>query len=336
MAHPMDGSLPSWDDVSEEHSWRALLVGNGLSAHLWRPFDYGSLFRQACEIDALSEDDQALFQALASENFESALAALSTSMRTLDALGYDTDFLLDRYLSVQEALGEAIRSVHVELSEVDKESLAAIRQELLRHRWVFTTSYDLLLYWAAGHGETFDGFVDYFWSHGRNEFDTGNTRVVGGDDPTRLLFLHGALHLVVDSDGVTRKRTRGLLTLLEQFAMPLRDDRTARPLLITEGDSADKQRAIANNGYLSFALRRLRGCKRPLVVFGHRLSEQDAHLLEALNARPERPVAVGLRDHGRMAVRRRQREVGRALDTEELYFYDSATHPLGIAELSGG
>lgn len=43
-SHPIDGSLASWRDIESSCAWSALLLGNGLSMHVWSGFAYGSLF----------------------------------------------------------------------------------------------------------------------------------------------------------------------------------------------------------------------------------------------------------------------------------------------------
>lgn len=208
-------------------------------------------------------------------------------------------------------------------------------QDTLRdYRWVFTTSYDLVLYWCAAYGDSFDGFADYFFCNVRLEFHPANTIVKS--DLTRLVYLHGALHLLVDEKGVTRKRRSSGASLLEQFGVPDRDDPLARPLLIAEGSASEKARIIKDNEYLSFGLDKLSRGRRGLVVFGLSLREEDAHLVSALNARPKRPVAVGLRPRTKTENRSRQAHIRKLLDVDELYFFDASTHPLGEPTLAGG
>jgi hypothetical protein len=89
-----------------------------------------------------------------------------------------------------------------------------------------------------GYGETFQGFCDCFWSNGRNEFDIKQSTIFLGSTP--VFFMHGALHLVVEGDGTTRKLTRNAKTLLEQFGQPIEGDPDARPLLVSEGVSQDR------------------------------------------------------------------------------------------------
>jgi hypothetical protein len=333
-----DGSLPSWDDIKKLHPWNALFLGNGLSMNVWPEFGYRSLFEQATMglTAGLSAKDRKLFAAHDTTNFEVVLAALDTSIKTLGALNYKTDFLSKSYESVRRALGEAVRDVHPKLSDVPDNTRQTIQREMRRQRIVFTTSYDLILYWAMGFGEdegrAYRGLVDLFWGGGRCEFDPADTEVWRG---TPVYFLHGGMHLRVQGSGITRKLTRDLWSVLDQFGMPDKNDPQARPLLITEGSAADKLSAIDSNTYLAHAIRELRRCRRPLVIFGSSLSAQDSHLVDALNEQPDRPVAVSLRrDHGKTLRRKQQALIASQLATNDVYFYDAATHPLGSEDLS--
>jgi hypothetical protein len=103
--------------------------------------------------------------------------------------------------------------------------------------------------------------------------------------------------------------------------------------MITEGLSGQKAAAIAANDYLSYASRMLRDCNSPLVVFGHSLSDQDQHLIDAINANVGRPVAISLTDQGRRNNRQRQYEIRARLESLTVYFFDAATHPFGSKDL---
>src|SRR5262249_62242669 len=101
------------------------------------------------------------------------------------------------------------------------------------------------------------------------------------DSPaTKVIFLHGALHLYKNRAGRTFKKLAGddgnLLDLFD-----VRGD--AIPLFISEGRSRDKLSAITRNDYLSFAYERFSKHRGSLVVFGHSLTpEFDQHLLDAM------------------------------------------------------
>jgi Domain of unknown function (DUF4917) len=84
----------------------------------------------------------------------------------------------------------AVHSVHVDRSLVSDASLKGIRDYIRTFDFVYSTNYDLLMYWAIMSEDPTLDFVDYFWGEA---FDSLNTEVWG--DRTRILYLHGALHL---------------------------------------------------------------------------------------------------------------------------------------------
>jgi hypothetical protein len=195
-----DGRLMEWADVEGLASWDGLLLGNGMSINVWPGFDYNSLFEEA----DLSQEDSKSFEALETTNFEVVLESLDRATKLVEASRQEAEFLEERRASIAEALGRTVSSVHISRGQIPDENLRAIRRALWPHHWVFSTSYDLLVYYAAAC-EDFHGFVDYFWSeHGA--FDESTITMDDDDRRTRLLFLHGAVHLVVLSDGRTCKR----------------------------------------------------------------------------------------------------------------------------------
>jgi hypothetical protein len=323
---PIDGSLPTWADIADEYEWEVLLLGNGLSINVWDGFGYGQLFDHAHDA-GLTPDDLDLFSG--TPNFERVLADLNTTIRVSEVKGVDPRTFYESYRRIQLALGHAIRQVHPHRIQVPDECLAAIRPELASYEWIFTTSYDLIVYWAMGYGEQYTPFVDLFGGSGLT-FNPRRAGVVEGEVP--VYFLHGALHLMVGGTGVTWKlRRNAMQTLLDQFGRPVPGDPQARPLLVTEGSARDKLRAIEGNDYLSHALRRLRDpdLELPLVVFGSRLGVEDQHLVDALNENSDRPVAVSIYPGPRREVRRQQAEIFGRLEADPLLFFDSTTHPLG-------
>lgn len=329
--HSLDGTLARWQDVAQLGPWTTLLAGNGLSVNLWPGFAYRSLFERA-KLGCLSPTDERLFAALgATTNFELVLAELKSAIAVASACNSDPAPLEHRYRRIQDALGATIGATHIARAAVPDRALRQVRAALRAFSHVFTTNYDLIAYWAMGSCETFAGFCDYFWSNGRNEFDP--TKLAVRPAVTPVLFLHGALHLIVQGNGVTRKLRRADAMLLAQFGQAIPDDPHARPLLVTEGSSRDKLLAIEANDYLRFALCALRRRRDPLVVFGHSLSAQDHHLVDALNAHPQRPIAVSVTPGQRTRLRARQARIRAVLETERLYFFDSTTHPLGAPQL---
>jgi hypothetical protein len=332
--HEIDGSLERWDELDAERVWDTLLLGNGLSRNIWPDFDYRSLYDKAVggtKHGGLSELDVRLFEELGTTNFERVLAELSAAILVARVCGVGPAPFEARYRSVQEALGAAVRSAHLEHLEVSRDSLLTIRTALKGFKRVFTTSYDLILYWAMAL-DGFRGFCDCFWANDRNEFDPSKMDIK--EKWTPIFFLHGALHLIVQGNGVTRKLTRDDKALIQRFGAPIPGDPDARPLLISEGSARDKLLAIEANDYLACALETLQERDDSLVVFGHSLGEQDRHLIDAINRHPRRPVAVSIVPDTPATVRARKAEIRQCLHAVEwLYFFDSTTHPLGSDDL---
>lgn len=336
--HPIDGSLASWEEVvAARDDWAALLLGNGLSRNVWADFAYPSLFDKARRNDGLGNlaaTDQRLFTALETKNFERVLAELAAAIRMAEALDQDPQPFIERYQAIQVALGSAVKAVHASYTRLPAGALEGIGKILQEQEFVFTTSYDLIVYWAM-HAVGYQGLCDCFWCE-KSSFDPANADVPVRRTP--VYFLHGALHLVVMGSGLTRKLVhRNLRTILDQFGRPLDGDSQARPLLITEGSSQHKLQAIEGNDYLAHALDQLGKCDLPLVVFGSELSEQDQHLVEAVNRNPGRPVAVSIHgvDRKPQEILAAKAEIRAALAADPLFFFDAGTHPLGSPALSG-
>lgn len=329
VARYHDDSLLSWGEVKARYDeWSGLLLGNGLSKSVCGDFGYSSLFEKAPQDGegALTSDDRLLFEALGTRNFERVLAELGAAIRVADALEEPSGPYLERYQSIQRALGGAVQAVHVDYHNVPKSTLKAIGRVLQEQTYVFTTSYDLIVYWAMG-AVKYKGLCDCFWDGYCFDPAEPGPR----DERAPVYFMHGALHLVAMGSGLTRKRVNTTLgNLLEQFGRPLAGDEQARPLFVTEGSAQHKLVAIEENDYLSAALNQLREFKEPLVVFGSELSEQDRHLVEAINRNRDRPVAVSVHREGRSGAQIRSIKalLRSRLDTDQLVCFDAATHPL--------
>lgn len=333
MDVPLDGSLHMWPAIKSHFERSVLLLGNGLSINVWPSFDYESLFDHAGR-GTLTVEDKMLFDG--TPNFETVLADLNTAIRVDEALEIDAAPVYQRYRSIQRALGHAIREVHVGGSQITLRKLEAIRDALMRYEWIFTTSYDLIVYWAMGCRGIWKPFVDGFYVKRDDQLVFDPSRDVVHEDQIPVYFLHGALHLVVGGSGLTWKLRgrRELQTILDQFGEPIAGDPQARPLLVTEGSAHDKLRAIEGNEYLSRALAHLRETELPVVVFGSRLGESDNHLIDALNEHPLRAVAISMLPTApKRELARMQSDIFGRLEAESLMFFDASSHPLGDRRL---
>ena len=322
--------LKSWGEVKEniegEHSRIHILIGNGASQAVWKHFNYRSLYKSAVQYGLLSKTDERLFQSLKTENFEHVLRGLAVSIDIVRACRRNNTakLLKGKYASIKDSLASSIVKVHVPWDRAFRK-LAKFNESVCSYNFIFTTNYDLLLYWSILQDESC--FLDYFW-HEDHSFDLGDVQV-RDDENTKVLYLHGALHLESLLDGTVRKRVnRDGRNLLDQFGKPTSSN--AVPLVVTEGSSDQKLQSILKSSYLSFAFTRFASSTTPLVIFGHSLSPEDDHIVHALNQNP-RPVALSILPGGNIKDKKRnyRSRLSELEKTNPILFFDSETHPLG-------
>ncbi len=278
--------LPPWAEVAGQSDWTGLLLGYGSSCAVWKGFRYPSLYERACAVThPISPTGQALFNSFQTPNFEAVLRRLRDAEVVCAALGVAQAAISASYDEIRVGLIEAVHAVHVAWQEVPEATKLAIRNTLLSFRRVYTTNYDLLVYWAmmAGDGA---GFRDYFWTDG-TAFDPANTEV--WTKSTLIMYLHGALHLHKLPSGVTVKRPANG-NLLDTFGTPFHGSEI--PLFISEGNAHEKLAAIRESEYLSFVYGQFRRHRGSLVVFGHGLGEQDDHVIWAMRGFRKEDVPV--------------------------------------------
>ena len=334
--HPTDPSMPAldatltpWPELAARHPCDALLLGNGASRVLWKPFGYFSLFEEAQRAGrkkGLAISDQALFKSLATELFEPVLSALNTTVRTNAALAINSTAPLNRYYSIKEALIHAVRTVHLPWPLMPATTLATLNQALRGYRSVYTSNYDLLLPWAVQHAP--HGFAELFDEQGF--FDVRRTNGEG----TRVLHLHGGLHLLKLPDGTTRQRSADSAELLDGFAVNIPGE---VPLFVNEDRSDEKLRAIRNSDYLGWCLGQLAQESQGLCLFGQHLDSSDQHLLEAIRQARPKHLSIAIRPLSEASViNQKQHFVDRFGDMPGtvLHFFDASTHPLGQAALA--
>jgi hypothetical protein len=333
--HNLDGSLLPWPEIAQEHDWGGLLIGNGASLVVWDKFKYGSLFntaRTSNTLHRLGLKDLEIFKKFNTENFEEILDRLSTTETVNGIFGVGPSNVQGHYSNIQYALLEAVYHVHPPdtVKERNSHVFKVIRGVLRNYDFVFSTNYDLLTYWSIMSQHNGRGFKDYFWNQG-GFFNPENVLI--RDNPTRVLYLHGGIHLARLANGQTLKRccTWEDGSLQKSLWKPREDG--AIPLFITEGTSRDKEKAINRSDYLTFALDKLKKYKNPLVVFGHSLGESDDHLASAIQQWGEIPIAFSMRPDSIITIRRKKAYLRSRFPEAELYFFDSTSHPIGAPNL---
>lgn len=96
--------------------------------------------------------------------------------------------------------------------------------------------------------------------------------------------MHGGLH-IFDHSGKIIKETYDRTTgnwLLDKIKN--RMDNGHYPIFVTDGNADKKLQHIRRNRYLSNAYESLRTIRGSLIVFGFSFSENDDHIIEAINS----------------------------------------------------
>ncbi|WP_397451577.1 DUF4917 family protein [Pseudomonas sp. NA-150] len=322
-----DAELAHWDDVRASTVFSGLLVGNGASLAMWKNFSYDALFdvAETTRNKPLSQTELAVFKALDTSNFEPVLSALKSAMRVNAALTISSSSPRNRYFAIKEALIHAIRSVHIPWRLVDEKSLVRINQELSQYRTVYSTNYDLLCYWAVMQSP--QKFNDQFDENA--SFDRYQTTA----KTTRMLYLHGGLHLVKNLDGSVRKLQSSESTLLGSFAINALDD---VPIFVSEDSSANKQKMIRHTDYLSFCHAQLASHKDALCIFGHALGKQDRHIVDAIKHAGIKTIALSILPRSDAFIQHQKRHYSSLFEGlgVALKFFNAKTHPLGDPDLS--
>lgn len=327
-----DAELEDWNALRATTSFTGLLVGNGASRAVWDDFGYDSLFENARTVEEkpLSQSELSVFEAMGTRIFEQVLSALKTTSRVNKALAVSSAAPRNRYYAIKEALINTVHGVHIPWRLIQASSLAKINQELGSYPTVFTSNYDLLNYWAIMHDPL--AITDLFTGADSN-FDLSNTRT----DKARILYLHGGLHLVRNSDGTARKLISTEGTLLGSFAI----NNTIKtlddvPLFISEGTAQDKLKTIRSSDYLSFCYEQLLSHNGAICIFGHSLGEQDSHIVHALRQAKLKTIAVSIYPRSKAFIQHQKRHYTKLFEGMDvtLRFFDSKSHGLGSVQLS--
>jgi len=272
-----------------------LLLGNGFSmAYDKDIFSYNALY------DFLTaQDDELLaklFGAINTKNFELVMRQLDTTVAILSAFDADPA-LLEQVKSASEklrnALLDSVQQLHPEhVYKIPHERAAAcgefLRLFLDNGGHVFTTNYDLLLYWVL-MSQAVPNPVDGFGKELMNPVEVSEgedqqwSDLVWGPnaDGQNIHYLHGALHLFDSGAEVIKEQYDADGYLLENISQRMNDGEY--PIFVTAGNGKQKLEHIRHNQYLSHCYDKLCELDGSLVTFGFNFGEYDEHIIEAIN-----------------------------------------------------
>jgi len=255
--------LPSFVDITE--SFPAIkpdiLLGNGFSRSLDNRFAYEDLLTAA----NFGDRDQAyrdLFEQLNTSDFEHVVKGIQEAklisqsiIDDIDPNAYD-----NAAATISDGLRDALVNNHISrCDDVDGNKLRACKEWLDLFQRVFTTNFDLLLYWVSAktalqlhfNDQLKDGF-------GTDEHYAGlRTHPSSNTGRQNLFYLHGAMHLFKKRAVTEKLRYNNGGAIRDQIDERINEQRF--PLIVIGGNSAQKISAIGSSPYLSHCYRRF--CK---------------------------------------------------------------------------
>lgn len=250
----------------------SILLGNGFSA------DYCG-YKTLLEKSGLPNDApcRVMFEKLDTLNFERVVRALEDAAAVEDVYGHQEQVgrLLADAEAVRKALIGAIQAAHPTHLEKIKDLIPSCVEFLSPFKRVFTTNYDLLLYWVVIKSKRFgDGFYLAKDENGfRGPFQE--------DHRCNVYNIHGGLHLFLRKDGETEKRLAGEDGGLEAIAQTITDE-DRFPIYVAEGNTQSKRARIASVPYLELCFQRLKESGGCFFVYGSSADDNDAHIYNAL------------------------------------------------------
>lgn len=278
-------AILDWQDYKSNFKDANLLLGNGFSIKFSDSFKYTSLFDSF--LSKIDPKDKAIFEQFGTSNFELIQEIILNAIKVNTIFGLPTKEISESKTKLQEGLITTIQANHPRNADIDWDQLREVSETFDQFKNIFTLNYDLFLYHIIllsndRHREdnTVRPYQDYFWSQYNSTFlefmDYQNYKHY-----KHVYYLHGSLFLFKHhlTDLKLRKNhDKELVEILEE-----KISTGDIPLFVCEGTSEDKINTINRSNYLSFANSKLKEDDSVLAIYGVSLSDQDNHIVDAIN-----------------------------------------------------
>lgn len=293
-------NLKSYEEVVEyltkKNRQKHLLFGNGFSiAFDAKIFSYNALsdFVEKSSNQLLLK----LFNVVNTKNFELIMQQLDNFVQIAQVFSSDTNLvekILEASKALKDSLIEAVKTLHPEHvfnipEEKSKSCFNFLNEYLGKNGKIFSTNYDLLLYWVLMRNKA-DSAIDGFGRELENLDD-----IIIGEDPEfsseliwgkhkeqqTVFYLHGALPIFDTGIDIIKEQYDSQHFLLEKINERMGNKKY--PIFVTGGSAKEKLNHIAHNKYLSFCYDQLSAIDGSLIVFGFNFGEYDTHIIDAIN-----------------------------------------------------
>jgi hypothetical protein len=278
--------IRQWEWIKKDFSSSSILLGNGFSINFSNSLRYKYLYDFF--IAGCSNFASELFRQFDTKNFESVLESLETAKIVCDTLKISSSELEKYKSEIREGLIASINQMHPRPINVNYDQIKWISRQFEGFNNIFTTNYDLFLYYIILEIKKFGDHLFTNYSNRYNCFENPDTM-----RKHHIYYLHGALFLF--EQGLTTLKIKRLNDgwLLDEITAQISANNY--PLFISEGKSLTKLKSIQSNPYLRFCMKRLEeNSDKNLVVFGQSLSEQDEHIVRIIDKHYAK-VAVSIR-----------------------------------------
>jgi hypothetical protein len=273
-----------------------LLLGNGFSmAYDPNIFSYNALhdFIHTLDNELLST----LFEIVKTKNFELVMQQLDNFCELIEVFGSDESLknkVEEATLHLKHTLIDAIKELHPDhVFEVDDEKIKCCSKFLSTYLDcggnIFTTNYDILLYWVLMRSEIrnpIDGFGREVLNIGEytSEDEVELSELIWGINKKNqnIHYVHGALPIFDTGIDIIKEEYDGEHYLLENIEE--RIEQKEYPVFVTSGNGDDKLSHIMHNRYLTFCYEKLSNIEGSLVTFGFNFGPYDHHIIEAINS----------------------------------------------------
>ncbi len=281
--------------LNEKKRQKHLLMGNGFSmSYDSNIFSYNKLAEFLKNLD--NPILQKLFEIIKTSNFELLMEQLDNVAQIAEVFGADekvVNKINKATTTLKESLIDAIKELHPEHvfavpEEKSKACAKFLNAFLAEDGKIFTTNYDLLLYWVLmrndienkgdGFGREAEETDDWVPD---DEINWSELRWGKYKDTQTIHYVHGALHLFDTGMDIIKEIYSNEHVLLENIKS--RMARKEYPIFVTAGNGAEKLSHIRHNRYLSYCYDILSNISGSLICFGFGFGPYDEHIISAIN-----------------------------------------------------
>ena len=264
-----------------------LLLGNGFSmAYDTTIFSYNALnkFIEKIEDPLL----QKLFEIVNTKNFELVMQQLDNFCQLAEEFSSDAELKVKIQAAsdaLKRSLIDAVKELHPEhvfqVPEEKSKACADFLGDYLNTKGhVFTTNYDILLYWVLmrnmdkfpqaidGFGRAVEDSDEYVEGYEEGDLEWGKYK-----EEQNVHYLHGTLPLFDTGVTITKEEYDTQDYLLEKIEK--RMDNKEYPIFVTAGNGKEKLTHIMHNQYLTYCYEKLCSLEGSLVTFGFNFGEYD-------------------------------------------------------------